>query len=65
MENDRDIMREFTGFARQLEKVGIDYSIVVNVDGGPVGQFGTRNRRLERTVQHSSRRREEVSSGRA
>jgi hypothetical protein len=65
VENDRDVMIEFTGFARQLEKVGVDYSIVVSVDGGPVGRFGTKPRELERTVQNSSRRREEISSGRA
>ena len=32
VEKDEDIMNEFKGFAQALNRVGIDYSIVVNVE---------------------------------
>lgn len=39
VERDEDIMNDFKGFVQTLKRVGIDYSIVVNVEKG----------RLERT----------------
>lgn len=33
-ERDEDILNEFKGFVQALKRVGIDYSIVVNVEEG-------------------------------
>lgn len=65
VENDRDIMKEFTGFVAQLRQIGLDYSIVVSVDGKAVDQFGARTRELARTIANSASHGEELSSGRA
>ena len=34
VEREEDIMNEFKGFVQTLKRVGIDYSIVVNVEKG-------------------------------
>ena len=34
VERDEDILNEFKGFVQALKRVGIDYSIVVNVEEG-------------------------------
>lgn len=62
VENDQEIMSEFTGFAKQLEKVGVDYSIVVSVDKGPVQQYIPKAREY-RPIQRASSHRDEVRSG--
>jgi hypothetical protein len=37
VERDADILNEFKGFVQALERVGIDYSIIVNVEGRRAG----------------------------
>lgn len=34
VEREEDIMNEFKGFVQTLKRVGIDYSIIVNVEKG-------------------------------
>ena len=34
VDNDEDILNEFSGFVQQLKRVGVEYSIIVNVEGG-------------------------------
>jgi hypothetical protein len=34
VESDEDILNEFKGFIQALKRVGIDYSVVVNVERG-------------------------------
>jgi hypothetical protein len=33
VEHDQDILNEFKGFVQALKRVGIEYSIIVNVEG--------------------------------
>ena len=34
VDSDQDIVDEFSMFVQQLKRVGVDYSIIVNVEGG-------------------------------
>jgi hypothetical protein len=49
VETDDEILNEFEGFVHALRRVGVDYSIIVNVEGGRTehllgrtGQFGSK-----------------------
>lgn len=50
VESEQDIVKEFTGFAKQLERVGVEYSIVVTVDKGPIRQYSARTSRSQPIV---------------
>ncbi len=39
VETDQDILNEFKGFVQALKRVGIEYSIVVNVEEGQTEQL--------------------------
>ncbi len=40
VDRDEDILNEFKGFVQALKRVGVDYSIVVNVEGGKTQLLG-------------------------
>ena len=40
VERDEDILDEFKEFVQALKRVGIDYSIIVNVEGGKTQVLG-------------------------
>jgi hypothetical protein len=40
VERDEDILDEFKEFVQALKRVGIDYSIIVNVEGGKTQLLG-------------------------
>ena len=40
VDRDEDILNEFKEFVQALKKVGIDYSIIVNVEGGKTQILG-------------------------
>lgn len=42
VDRDEDILNEFKEFVQALKKVGIDYSIIVNVEGGKTQILGQR-----------------------
>lgn len=50
MDGDRGIVKDFTGFAKELERVGVEYSIVVSVDKGPIRQYSAKTNRLQPIV---------------
>jgi len=39
VERDDEILDEFKGFVNALKRVGVDYSIIVNVEGGRAERF--------------------------
>jgi hypothetical protein len=39
VEKDDEILNEFKGFVDALKQAGVDYSIIVNVEGGPGERF--------------------------
>ncbi len=39
VERDDEILDEFKGFVNALKRVGVDYSIIVNVEGGRKERF--------------------------
>ena len=43
VERDEDILNEFKEFVQALKRVGIDYSIIVNVEGGKTQLLGQRS----------------------
>ena len=47
VDSDRDIVKEFTRVAQELERVGIEYSMVVSVDRGPIRQYPSRTGGLQ------------------
>ena len=42
-DRDDEILNEFTGFVQALKRVGIDYSIVVTVEEGQLGNSSPRS----------------------
>ena len=63
VERDDEILDEFKGFVNALKRVGVDYSIIVNVEGGRAERFLGRtgpiratlmSRSFSRSVQPSS-----------
>jgi hypothetical protein len=53
-ESDEDILNEFKGFVHTLKRVGIDYSIIVNVEGHGAGTLTRRARQGASMVQSLS-----------
>lgn len=39
VENDEEILNEFNAFVQNLKQVGVDYSVIVNVEGEPTEHF--------------------------
>jgi hypothetical protein len=39
MDSEEDILNEFSGFVSALSRIGIEYSIIVNVEGGRTKRF--------------------------
>ena len=56
VDNDRDIVKDFTGFAKELERVGVEYSIVVGVGIGSIRRSSARINRLQPIASASARR---------
>ena len=63
VDSDQDIVDEFSMFVQQLKRVGVDYSIIVNVEGGrtqrllgrtgqfrPLAQTATSHRKSVREI---------------
>ena len=63
VEKDDEILDEFKGFVNALKRVGVDYSIIVNVEGGRKERFlgGTGPIRATAHTPPSGRRRYESS----
>ncbi len=59
VERDDEILDEFKGFVDALKRVGVDYSIIVNVEGGRTEHFLGRTgpiRAAATTPRHQGRR---------
>ena len=46
VERDEDILNEFKGFVQALKRVGVEYSIIVNVEGGRTEHLNGANRAI-------------------
>jgi hypothetical protein len=54
VERDEDILNEFKGFVQSLKRVGIDYSIIVNVEGRRAGTLTRQARQGTSMIQSQS-----------
>jgi len=54
VERDEDVLNEFKGFVQALKRVGIDYSIIINVEGRRAGTLTRQARQGASMVQSLS-----------
>ena len=57
-DSEDDILKEFTGFVSALNRIGVEYSIIVDVESGRMERFNGRTGAFHTVTQNAQPRRQ-------